>query len=225
MAAFIGIHAGFAIDCRYDDQGRIVGGRVMVAAVILAGGLARRMGGGDKGRLLLGDTTLIQMVIARVRPQVDALVLNANGDGARFADLGLPVVADSIPDHPGPLAGILAGMDWAAQAGHTHVLSVPADTPFIPPDLVARLSAANAPIAMAASCTACGVVRQPVVGLWPVSLRDDLRHALGGGVRKIGQWAHPHGVALIQWPDTPNDPFLNINTPDDLERARRIPAR
>lgn len=193
-----------------------------ILGVILAGGLATRMGGGDKGRLSLGQTTLIQSVIERITPQVARLVLNANGDPARFADLSLPVVTDSIHGHPGPLAGVLAGMDYATNLGFSHVLSVAADTPFLPTDLAQKLSAVASPIAIAATELGGETLRQPVIGLWPTALREDLRKALTNGVSKVMQWAGPHGVGQHAWPAQPLDPFLNVNTPEDLERARLI---
>ena len=193
--------------------------------VVLAGGLARRMGGGDKARLHIGGATILERVLARMRTQCSALILNANGDPARFADTGLPVVADTVPDFAGPLAGILAGLDWAAaHAGNlTEIVSVPGDCPFIPDDLVMRLSAArekeNTPLA----CARSGEQRHPVIGLWPTALREDLRAAVSKeGVRKIEAWTARHGVAVAQWPATPVDPFFNVNTPDDVAQAERI---
>ena len=195
--------------------------------VVLAGGLARRMGGGDKARLRIAGRTILERVVARMAPQCGALILNANGDPARFADTGLAVVPDSVPDFAGPLAGILAGLDWAAAhpAGTTDLVSVPGDCPFLPDDLVERLSTArekeNTPLA----CARSGEQRHPVVGLWPVALRDDLRAALvQDGVRKIEAWTARHGVAIAQWPATPVDPFFNVNTPDDVAKAERIAA-
>lgn len=192
--------------------------------LILAGGRATRMGGGDKGRLALGSATLVESVIGCLKPQVGALALSANGDPARFADLGLPVLADSVPGQPGPLAGILAGMDLAAREGRSHVLSAAADTPFLPPDLAQRLSAglSEAPIVMAASAGTGRPIRQPVIGLWPVALREDLRAALNEGVSKVGLWAGRHGIVLAVWPTDPVDPFFNVNTPEDLAIARQI---
>lgn len=192
--------------------------------VILAGGLATRMGGGDKGMLALKGRPLLHHVIDRLDPQVAGLALNANGDAARFADLGLPVVADSVPGNPGPLAGVLAGLDWAAGQGAGHIVTAAADTPFLPPDLVPRLllasEMAGMPIALAATRDAArGVLRQPTIGLWPVDLRDDLRAALAGGLRKVVLWAARHGAADAVFPGTPFDPFFNVNTPDDLARA------
>lgn len=197
-----------------------------ILGVVLAGGQARRMGGGDKGRLDLGGESLIGQVIARLAPQCEALVLNANGDPARFGDLPLPVVADSVPGYSGPLAGLLAGMDHAAAAGMTHVLSAAADTPFLPADLAARLRAAGQqagmPIAIAATRGPERPIRQPTFGLWPVALREDLRGALNAGVAKVVLWAERHGYALAVFEAEGHDPFFNVNTPDDLAEARRI---
>lgn len=197
-----------------------------VLGVILAGGQARRMGGGDKGRLDLGGQSLIAEVITRLAPQCDAVVLNANGAPERFADLALPVIADSLPDFPGPLAGVLAGMDYAADLGLSHVLSAAADTPFLPKDLRAQLEAAalaeGKPIALAATREAERLIRQPTFGLWPVALREDLRQVLGEGVSKIVLWAGQHGMAFAPFDPVPVDPFFNVNTPEDLELARGI---
>ncbi len=188
-------------------------------AVILAGGQANRMGGVDKGRLMLGDQSLIQRVIGRITPQVDAVVLNANGDPGRFDDLGLPVVADSIPDYAGPLAGILAGMDWAAEQGHDWLFSVAADTPSFPLDLVERLSGVDAPVVLAATPDPeRGRIPQPTFGRWDVSLRNDLRAALNDGVRKIRQWTLAHGESLVMFDEAD---FFNINTPEDLAWAEQ----
>lgn len=188
-------------------------------AVILAGGQANRMGGGDKGRLMLGEQSLIDRVIERISPQVDAVVLNANGDPSRFDDLGLPVVADSIPDYPGPLAGVLAGMDWAAEQGHDWLISVAADTPSFPLDLAERLAEGDTPVVLAATPDPDrGRLPQPTFGRWRVSLRDDLRAALNDGVRKIRQWTQAQGESLVVF--GPDD-FFNINTPEDLAWAEQ----
>ena len=196
--------------------------------VVLAGGLARRMGGGDKARLRIGGRTIIERVLARLKPQCAALILNANGDPARFADTGLAVVPYSVPDFAGPLAGILAGLDWAAREAPdvADIVSVPGDCPFLPEDLVARLSAARTREAAPLACARSGEWRHPVVGLWPVALRGDLRQALvAEGMRKIEAWTARHGVAVADWPAVPVDPFFNINTPDDAAEAERIAAR
>jgi molybdopterin-guanine dinucleotide biosynthesis protein A len=195
--------------------------------VVLAGGLARRMGGGDKARLRIAGHTILERVLARMAPQCSALILNANGDPARFADTSLAVVPDSVPDFAGPLAGILAGLDWAAAqaADTTDLVSVPGDCPFLPGDLVQRLSAAREEAKTPLACARSGEQRHPVVGLWPVALRDDLRTALcQDGLRKIEAWTARHGVAIAQWPATPVDPFFNVNTPDDVAQAERMAA-
>jgi molybdopterin-guanine dinucleotide biosynthesis protein A len=177
------------------------------------------MGGGDKGRLMLGDQSLIQRVIERITPQVDAVVLNANGDLSRFDDLDLPVVADSIEGFPGPLAGVLAGMDWAAEQGHEWLISVAADTPSFPRDLAARLAEHDTPVVLAATPDPeRGRLPQPTFGRWRVALRDDLRAALNEGVRKIRQWTQAQGETLVVFDE---GDFFNINTPDDLAWAEQ----
>ncbi len=199
-----------------------------VLGLVLAGGLARRMGGGDKARIRIGGRTILERVLARLTPQCTAVILNANGDPARFADTALPVVADSVPDFAGPLAGILAGLDWAA----THapdiadVVSVPGDCPFLPGDLVARLSAARQAAGLPLACARSGDWRHPVVGLWPVALRADLRNALvDEGLHKIETWTARHGVAIADWASAPVDPFFNVNTPEDAAAAEGIAAQ
>jgi molybdopterin-guanine dinucleotide biosynthesis protein A len=196
--------------------------------LILAGGLARRMGGGDKPLTKIGGATILDRVLSRMRPQCQALLLNANGDPARFAATGLPVIADDVPDFAGPLAGVLAGLDWAAahkpEAG--YLASVPGDCPFLPRDLVARLHQARAKSGAPLACARSGEWRHPVVGLWPVALRHDLRQALTGeGLRKIELWTARHGVALADWPAEPVDPFFNVNTPQDAAAAERLAAQ
>ncbi len=192
----------------------------MVACVVLAGGLGRRMGGGDKALRPLAGRPLLDHVIARVRPQVAALALSANGDGTRFAAWDLPVLPDTLPGHPGPLAGILAGMRWAAALGFADLLSVPTDTPFLPADLAARLDAARRAAGTPLACAASGGRRHPVVALWPVALADALEASLRGGARRIGAWMAPHGVALADYAGAP-DPFFNANTPEELAEAAR----
>jgi molybdopterin-guanine dinucleotide biosynthesis protein A len=186
--------------------------------IILAGGQAQRMGGGDKSRLMLGDRSILSHVIARFEPQCASLVLNANGDAGRFADLNMPVIADSIDGFAGPLSGVLAGLDWAAENGVEHIVTAAADTPFLACDLVPRLQ-------MAAEDTAHGLAlatspsgRQPTFGIWPVALRDDLRTALQDGLRKVVQWTSRHDAAMAPFPDDAS--FFNVNTPDDLTTAR-----
>jgi molybdenum cofactor guanylyltransferase len=196
--------------------------------LVLAGGLARRMGGGDKARITIGGVSILQRVLARVTPQCNRVIINANGDPTRFADTGLPVVADTVPDFAGPLAGILAGLDWAAAntPDVEWVLSVPGDCPFLPKDLVERLHAARIAADTPLACARSGEWRHPVVGLWPVTLREDLRHALvDESLHKIELWTARHGIAIADWPTTPVDPFFNVNTPEDKARADAIAAQ
>jgi len=199
-----------------------------VVGVLLAGGLARRMGGGDKCLRPLGGRPLLAHIVARARPQVGRLVLNANGDPARFAAFGLEVAADGIAGFAGPLAGILAAMDWAADnAADAHWLaSFPSDAPFLPADLVARLRAAAEAEGRPLACAASGGRTHPVVGLWSLALRDDLRRALvDEGLRKIDLWTARHGVAEVEWPASPVDPFFNANRPEDLAEAEWLLSR
>lgn len=195
--------------------------------VILAGGQAIRMGGGDKGRLMLGGQSLLDHVQARLEPQVAGMALNANGDAARFADTGLPVIADSIKGFAGPLAGVLAGLDWAAGKGADAIVTAAADTPFLPCDLVPRLIQAadgmQHPLALAATPdTRRGRNRHPTFGLWPVALREELRAALQDGLRKVVLWTDQHGGREAMFEAAPFDPFFNINTPEDLARAEAL---
>ena len=196
--------------------------------LVLAGGLARRMGGGDKTRIRIGGKTILERVLARFKPQCTAVILNANGDPARFSDTGLPVVPDTVPGFAGPLAGILAGLDWAAAHAPAipDVASVPGDCPFLPGDLVARLSAARQAAGVPLACARSGDWRHPVVGLWPVALREDLRKALvEEDMHKIETWTARHGIAVGDWPATPIDPFFNVNTPADAAEAEGIAAQ
>jgi len=199
-----------------------------ILGLVLAGGLARRMGGGDKARIRIGGKTILERVLARLTPQCARVILNANGDPARFADAGLPVVADSVPDFPGPLAGILAGLDWAAAHAPDvgDMVSVPGDCPFLPDDLVERLAAARQASGAPLACARSGEWRHPTVALWRVALRDDLRKAVAEeGLRKIESWTARHGVAIADWPDRPFDPFFNVNTPEDVAAAERVAAQ
>jgi molybdenum cofactor guanylyltransferase len=198
-----------------------------VVGVLLAGGLSRRMGGGDKTLRLLGGRPLLQHVIDRMRPQVTTLILNANGDSARFAPFGLPVVADSVPGFAGPLAGILAGLDWAPEhhPGCAYVVSVATDAPFLPADLVSRLRDGLERAGADLACAASDGQPHPVIGLWPVALREELRHALiAEGVRKVDQWTGRYRLATVDFPIRPIDPFFNANRPEDLERAATLLA-
>jgi molybdopterin-guanine dinucleotide biosynthesis protein A len=200
---------------------------VKTVGVLLAGGQSRRMGGGDKALRLLGGISLLDRVIARLRPQVDALVLNANGDPSRFAGLDLPVVADSIADFVGPLAGVLAGLDWAA-ARHpdcAFVASVATDAPFLPRDLVARLTRGLEEAGADLACAASNGREHPVFGLWPVRLRDELRRAVvEEGVRKVDLWTGRYKLATVRFTVRPIDPFFNTNSPEDLAAAAALVA-
>ena len=193
-------------------------------AVLLAGGLARRMGGGDKALRLLAGRTLLDHAMARIGPQVSGMVINANGDPARFAGWDLDVIGDPVEGFVGPLAGILAGMRWAAARRATDVVSVPTYTPFLPLDLVARLVAARVAAGVPLACAGSRGWAHPVIGLWPVGLADALEEALRGGMRKIDAWTALHGVARADFEGEP-DPFFNANTPEELAEAERLQRR
>jgi len=195
--------------------------------VILAGGLARRMGGGDKPLHEIGGRTILARVVARLEPQCACLMINANGDPRRFASFGLPVVGDSVNGFPGPLAGILAGLDWAAAnwPNAAAILTAPGDCPFLPHDLVQRLGQAlkadDADVAVAAS----GGRTHPAIGLWSVPLRNALRQALVvEGLRKVSEWTARVRLTTVAWPAEPLDPFFNANTLDDLAEAEKLAA-
>jgi molybdenum cofactor guanylyltransferase len=196
-----------------------------IPGVLLAGGLARRMGGGDKPMRVIAGKTILERVISRLRPQCGGLILNANGDPTRFAQFGLPVIADNVADFPGPLAGILAGLDWVAanRPDLNWMLSAAGDCPFLPRNLVARLDhkrrQQNAELAVAASSGQT----HPVIGLWSVRLREALRQALvAEGLRKIDRWTSRYPIATVTWPTAPFDPFFNANTIEDIAEADRL---
>lgn len=199
-----------------------------VAGVLLAGGLARRMGGGDKCLRPLAGETLLARVIARAAPQVGPLILNANGDSARFAPYDLPVVADVVEGHAGPLAGILTALDWAAENAPHHplVASFATDAPFLPRDLVQTMVEARDMAGADLACAASGGRAHPVFGLWPVELRADLRAALvQQGERRIDRWTASHRLVEVAFPCAPVDPFFNANREDDLAEAERLIAQ
>jgi molybdopterin-guanine dinucleotide biosynthesis protein A len=183
--------------------------------VILAGGQATRMGGGDKSLLTLGTKSILRHVIDRLDPQVDGIILNANGPTTRFADYGMQVVPDSITGFAGPLSGVLAGLDHAASTGHTHIVTAAADTPFFPCDLTPMLLQAGEKSGLALAASPSG--RQPTFGLWPVALREDLREALTDGLRKVVMWTNKHNAGTAEFVD--DAAFFNINTPADLQAA------
>jgi len=193
--------------------------------VLLAGGLARRMGGGDKPLKGIAGRTILERALERLAPQCDGLILNANGDPARFAHIGLPVVPDDVPGFAGPLAGILAALDWTAahRPEIAWVTSAAADSPFLPRDFVSRLHAARILADVPLACAESGGRAHPTNGLWPVALRDDLRHALVvEDLRKIDRWTARHGAAQAAWTSEPIDPFFNANAPEDIDEAERL---
>ncbi len=198
-----------------------------IAGVLLAGGLARRMGGGDKSLRPLAGTPILGHVLARVRPQVGPLLLNVNGDPARFEEFGLPMAADVIEGHAGPLAGILTGMDWAAEHAPdcAWLASFATDAPFLPGDLVARLDSAIAAEGAEMACAASNGRSHPVFALWPVALRAALRHALVvEDIRKIDAWTARYKIATVEFAALPHDPFFNANRPEDFAEAERLLA-
>ncbi len=199
--------------------------KATIAGVVLAGGQSRRMGGGDKSLRELAGRTLLERIVERVRPQVAALMLNANGDPARFADAGLPVVADAVEGFAGPLAGVLTGLEWALEnaPGCAFVASFACDAPFVPEDLVARLAQAVAGEGADMGCAASGGRDHPVFGLWPVRLADDMRRALvDEDIRKVDVWTARYRLARVEFDAAPVDPFFNVNRPDDFAAAEEI---
>jgi molybdenum cofactor guanylyltransferase len=197
-----------------------------VAGVVLTGGLSRRMGGGDKAFREIAGKSLIQHVIERLSPQCSPLAINANGGPGRFAAFALPVIADAADDFQGPLAGILAGLRWAARAAPEvrFIATAACDTPFLPRDLVAKLLAAASPAFPAIALAKSGGRIHPVCGLWPLAFADDLEQALASGTRKAGLWAGRHRHFTVDFPLVPlasghADPFFNVNTPEDLGQA------
>jgi len=199
--------------------------RPTTLGVLLAGGLARRMGGGDKPMKTIAGRTILERVIERLKPQCDQIILNANGDASRFASFGLPVVADTIEGFAGPLAGVLTALDWTAahRPDVEWVLSTATDCPFLPHDLVARLQHARISEGAQLAVAASGDQVHPVIGLWNVALREDLRHALVvEDMRKIDRWTARYKLATVTWPDKPIDPFFNANTIEDLAEAERL---
>jgi molybdenum cofactor guanylyltransferase len=198
-----------------------------IVGVVLAGGLARRMGGGDKGLIELQGRPILDHVLERLAGQVTRVIINANGEPARLAGYGLPIVPDSIEGFAGPLAGVLAGMEWAARQcpEAAWIVTAATDTPFFPRDLVDRLQRAVADQDADMACAASGDRHHPVFGLWPVALGPDLRHAMtAAGIRKVDAWTARHRLAVASFPDQPHDPFFNVNRPDDVAEAARVAA-
>ena len=199
-----------------------------IGSVILAGGKASRMGGADKAFLPLAGKPLLAHVVARLAPQVSDIVISANGDLARFTSFGLPVIADSLGEFAGPLAGLLAGLEWFAKnrPDISYVVSVPTDTPFLPADLVARFLAARFDAGRPLVARSESGVH-PVIGLWPVEMAQDLRKALNEGVRKVGAWTELQSAIEVTFPleevgGKPLDSFFNINRPEDLAKAEAL---
>lgn len=196
-----------------------------VVGLLLAGGLSRRMGGGDKSLIELAGRPVLARIIERVRPQVGPMVLNANGDAARFAAFGLPVVSDVVDGFAGPLAGVLTGLEWARQNAPEcrWVASFPCDAPFVPVDLVARLFRAMEDDGADMACAGSGGWAQPVFALWPVRLAAELRHALvEEDVHKVDLWTARYNIVRAEYPIDPVDPFFNLNAPDDMARAEEL---
>jgi len=201
----------------------------MVTGIVLAGGLSRRMGGGDKTLIDVAGRPMLSYVIERLAPQTGAVVINANGDAERFASFELPVVADTVGEFPGPLAGVLAGLRWAQihTPAASHVVSVSGDAPLFPTNLVAefRKAIGETPGAIAMARSDGHV--HPVIGLWPVTLADDLETALREGTRKVLVWTDRHDVRVVDFPPghlggVAFDPFFNANRPEDLERLEAL---
>ncbi len=198
-----------------------------ILGLVLAGGLGRRMGGPQKPFVILGGARLVDRALASAQAQCASVAINlhdlAPEGRAAFEGLGLPLLSDALPGHAGPLAGVLAGLDFAAAKGFAAMLSLPCDCPFPPDDLALRLCEAAAKTRDGLACAASGGRTHPVVALWPTRLRDDLRRALTvEGVRKVGQFLDAYDVALVEWPIHRRDPFFNVNTPDDLVRAQDL---
>ena len=194
---------------------------------ILAGGLARRLGGGDKSLRTIGGRTVLARLIERLAPHVTRLIINANDDPRRFEGFGLPIVADSLPGHPGPLAGVLAALEWSARSEPAieWVVTVPGDAPFLPADLVQRLHAARHREAATLACAASLGRTHPVAALWPVSIQNELRSAVvDRGIRAVGEFTADYSCAVARWDADPVDPFFNVNTPEDLAEAGRLVA-
>lgn len=209
------------------SRAAVVPARRQVAGLILCGGRSSRMGGGDKALAPLAGAPLLDRIIRCMKPQVDRLAINANGDPTRFADFGLPVIADTLDGLQGPLAGVLAGLEWAHPLGCAAVLTVPGDAPFLPPDLASRLGASirEAPGTIAVASSAGR--RHPVAALWPSALRDDLAGFLAAGAsRRVNDFLAANATIDVPFESVEiggmaTDPFFNVNTPQDLDEARR----
>jgi len=199
--------------------------RHKIAGVLLAGGRSQRMGGGDKCLRPLGGRPLLARVIERAAPQVDALVINANGEPGRFAPFGLPIEPDHVSGFAGPLAGVLTGMEWTRRHAPVCdlIASFATDAPFFPLDLVSRLERSMIEAGADIACAASGGRPHPVFALWPVSLAEELREAmLAEEVRKVDVFTARYKLAVVDWPQGAGDPFFNANRPEDLAEAERL---
>jgi molybdopterin-guanine dinucleotide biosynthesis protein A len=190
-----------------------------IAGVIIAGGRSRRMGA-EKALTTVAGKPILQHIVERIAPQVDALALNTNGDPVRYLPIGIPVIADMRTDIGTPLAGLHAGLHWTVSQGLDAMLSLPSDCPFLPRDLTARLGAGTLP-----SIASSGGQRHVLTGLWPSSLLATLDTALAeGGLFRVKDWAALVQVRHVEWTAVPVDPFFNVNTPEELAEANRIAA-
>jgi molybdopterin-guanine dinucleotide biosynthesis protein A len=206
--------------------------KATVTGVVLAGGLSRRMGGGDKGLLELAGKPMLRHVVDRLAPQVGSVIINANGDPRRFADFALPVVADTVEGFVGPLAGVLSGMRWSMKHAPKArwIVTAPGDAPLLPRDLVDKLAQAVAGQKGAIALAQSAGELHPVIGLWPVALAQDLEEQLRQGVRKVLHWTDRHGMAAVEFPSQRMcglsiDPFYNANTPQELDELRAMLAK
>ena len=196
-----------------------------IAGILLAGGLSRRMGGGDKCLRILGGTTILARIVETVAPQVDVMALNANGDPGRFSAFGLPVVADTVAGNVGPLAGVLTGMEWVAKhyPDVPWVVTVPTDAPFLPNDLVCRMLQTASEEGRDMACAKSGGRHHPVCGVWPVRLREALRAAITvEDIRKVDDWTDRYDLSVVEFSASSYDPFFNTNRPEDLLQAETL---
>lgn len=197
-----------------------------ITGVILAGGLSRRMGGGIKSLKRLGASSILEQVISRANPQVEQLLLNVNHEASMFLHLGLPLIKDSLPGYLGPLAGVLAAMEWLNQDEHKHhgqwLASFPADSPFFPHDLVEKLYLAATEKGADIACASYQGRSNQLFALWSVDLEADLRHELNSGQRKVRDFQSRYRCVHVSFDAPGPDPFFNINTPEELHTARQL---
>lgn len=192
-----------------------------ILGAIIAGGKSSRMAGHEKAFLKLAGKSILDLVVGRFEPQVDQLVINANGDAARFSEFGLAVIPDVFKQLTTPLSGLHACLGFAKNMGADMVVTVPSDTPFLPLDLAARL--AGKALAGGAVIATSGGQDQFIIGAWKTSLLDELETAIArDGLFRVKDWAHRIGAQPVEWPVSPHDPFYNVNTPEELRRAAEI---